>query len=127
MVAPARTASAEEALFYVIRKDYPPHAWTGELTVNDKAVATVKDGSYVTVNLPVGKTELALKFAPLLGFSNAPFHVDVKPNETRYILLTGDVSHAGYDYRGVLYKWSLNAVELDSGAAKELIEKLGKH
>ena len=125
-IAPVRMASSQEAVFYVIRKQYPPTAWTGELTANDTVAASVKDNSYVKINVPVGRAAVALKFAPLLGLSNAPFFVDVNPNETRYMLLTGDVSYAGMDFQGAKYKWSLNAVELNANAAQKIIEAMDK-
>ncbi|RYF65386.1 MAG: hypothetical protein EOO39_24950 [Cytophagaceae bacterium] len=124
IVAPARTPSADEAVFYVIRKHYPPTAWSGDLTVNGKTAATIKDDTYVKVNVPVGKASIALKFPPMLGFSNEPFSLDVSPNETRYILLSGDVAYAGMTYNAIKFKWSLNVLELNGDAAKKIISEL---
>jgi hypothetical protein len=124
VVTPAQTASADEAVFYFIRKHYPPTAWTGDLTVNGRAAAAVKDGTYVKVNVPVGKAAIALRFPPMLGFSNEPFVLDVSPNETRYILLTGDVANAGMTYDAIIFKWSLKALELNADAAKRTIGEL---
>lgn len=86
----------------------------------------MKENTYVKVNVPTGKAAIALKFAPMLGFSNAPFFMEVGPNETRYILLTGDVVPAGIDHLGLKVKWSLNAFEISEKSAAELIEKLPK-
>lgn len=124
VVAPVRTASTDEAVFYFIRKHYPPTAWSGDLTVNGKVAATIKDGTYVKVNVPVGKASIALTFPPMLGFSNEPFSLDVSPKETRYILLSGDVAYAGLTYNAVQYKWSLKALELSADAAKKIISEL---
>lgn len=124
VIAPARVASQSEAVFYVIRKDYPPTAWSGDLVVNGAVVATMKDDTYVKVNVPVGRSSIGLKFAPMLGFSNEPFYIDVHPNQTRYLLFTGDVRLADHKPPYLILRWSLHAQELAAAAANPIMEKL---
>lgn len=108
----AKEASADAALFYFVRMHYPPTAWTGELVVNGKVVAEVKDNSCVRANVPAGKAEIGLKFGPMLRVSDETFTLDARPNQTRYLLMTGDVAYAGMNYSSIIYNATFKVIEL---------------
>lgn len=120
----AQSASNDAALFYFIRVDYPPTAWTGQLVVNGKVVADLKDDACVRANVPVGKAEVGLKFPPMLGISDETFAVDAKPNETRYLLMTGDVKTTGLGLNTIYLRATFRVAELPAQGSDAKVEGL---
>ncbi|WP_428504857.1 hypothetical protein [Roseateles sp.] len=108
----AQTANDNSSLFYIARMHYPPTAWTGELIINGKVTAEVKDNSCVKVNIPNGKAEIGLKFGPMLRVSDETFTLTAKPNQTRYILMTGDVAVTGLGYKTIEMTSTFKVIEL---------------
>lgn len=122
----AEAAGNDAALFYFIRVHYPPTAWTGQLVVNGKVVAGLKDNSCVRANVPVGRADVGLKFAPMLGITDETFPVDAKPNETRYLLMTGDVKATGLGYNAIHLRATFSIVELPAQGGDAKVEEFRK-
>jgi hypothetical protein len=120
----AGSPSQDSALVYVIRKSYPPYAFAGDLKVNGVVAAKVANDSYAAVNVPVGLSSLEFKFNAIEGGVPLVFGLDVKPNETRYIVLTGDVSHVKDSGLVMKLRLSANAFEVNEASGKRLMQTL---
>lgn len=121
---PVQPAGDDAALFYFIRVDYPPTAWTGQLLVNGKPVADVSDDSCVRANVPVGKAEVGLSFPPMLGISDEVFVVDAKPNDTRFLLMTGDVETIGLGLDTIHLRATFRVAEVPAQGGDAKVEEL---
>ena len=122
----AQPAGSDASLVHFIRMHYPPTAWTGELVVNGQVVGELKDGSCLRANVPVGKADIDLKFAPMLGFTTESFTIESKPNETRYLLMTGDVNTVGSGLNTIYLRATFNVIELPAQGGDARIEALRK-
>jgi hypothetical protein len=120
----AGSPSQDSGVVYVIRKSYPPYAFAGDLNVNGILAAKIANDSYATIGVPVGLSSIEFKFNALEGGVPLAFGLDVKPNETRYIVLTGDVSNVKDSGLVMKLRMSANAFEVNEASGRRLMQTL---
>jgi hypothetical protein len=87
----------DKALVYFIRKSYPPYVYALRLNVNGVTLATISNNDFVAVNVPVGKNSVLVDVTDGKPLS---FEMSVEKADTRYVVLTGDVSKTGQGITG---------------------------
>ncbi len=121
VLQPVSAAGGDNALVYFIRKDYPPYIYAVRLIVNGSTLATLSNNDFVAVNVPVGRNSILVD---VTDGKKLEFDLQVEEANTRYIVLTGEVTNEGQkvDYEGVtvFLNWKLWAYPVERSEAEAI-------
>ncbi len=88
VLVPPRGPDEATAVVYLIRKSFPPYVWGCEVAIDGRPVASIANNDFVAVDVPIGRHHVMVDVTQGPDF---PFDLEVEPNETHYVVLTGAV------------------------------------
>ena len=88
----ATPPTAEQALVYLIRHDYPPYIHPLRISNDGSLIATLRHNDYVAVNLPIGQNSIAIDVTDGEDFA---FDLPIDRPDVRYIVLNGNIESTG--------------------------------